>query len=191
MRLFSRFAVSAFVLPLLFACSGLPVNSQPPTVSVPSAVRGTSSADVRPTHVAFHSLAFVPNVSQAILMDFVATGPAQAGVPCTGCVLGVSGGDTVGLSGPSNFVPKGATWQYSEAFTDITYKGSCTLSWKIANGAKTIDTFSTKFKIAKAGGWYLFGVNRNRPSYSGSATLTGQVTCGSHKQSTTAPMVFQ
>lgn len=191
MRLFSRSAACAFALPLLFACSGPSMSSQPVAVLAQPPEGGTSSSVVTPIRVAFHPLAFVPNVTQAILIDFVATGPAQSGVPCTSCVLGVSGGDTVGLTGPSNLVPKGATWQYSEAFTDITYKGSCTLSWKIANGAKIVDSFSTKFKIAQAGGWYLFGVNRNRPTYSGSATLTGQVTCGSHKQTTTAPMLFQ
>lgn len=123
-------------------------------------------------------------------MDFVATGPAQGGVPCTGCVES-AGDDTIGLTGPSNLVPKGATWQYSVAFTDVSYKGTCTFTWTIADGAKTIDTFSAKLKIPKAGGWYLYGTDRNPEAYSGSATVTGQVACGSHKQSASAPMVFQ
>ena len=188
MRLFSR--LSAFVLPLLLsACFGSAATTGSP--AVPAQAPTDTGAFAAPSRVLFHPLAFAPHAAQAILMDFVATGPAQGGVPCTGCVEGASGGDTIGLTGPSNLVPKGATWQYSLAFTDISYKGTCTFSWKIANGAKTIDAFSAKLKIPQAGGWYLYGVDRRAESYSGAATVTGQVVCGSHKQSTSAPMVFE
>ena len=188
MRLFSRLGLFALPWLVLCACSGVVTGSGPAAVPEQASANGASYAV--PSRVLFHPLAFTPHAAQAILVDFVASGPAQGGVPCTGCVNG-AGGDTIGLTGPSNLVPKHVVWQYSLAFTDVSYKGSCTLTWTIANGAKTIDTFSAKIKIPQAGGWYLFGTNRNPETYSGSATLTGQVACGSHKQSTSAPMVFQ
>ena len=191
MRLFSRLAVLALPLVALSACFGSTASSgsSPVPISVSAPTDGTSFA--APSRLLFHPLAFTPNTTQAILLDFVATGPAQSGVPCVSCVQGVSGGDTIGLTGPSNFVLKHVAWQYSIAFTDVSYKGSCTLSWTVANGAKTVDAFSGTVKIQKAGGWYLYGTNRNPVTYSGPATLTGKVSCGSHKQSTTAPMAFQ
>ncbi len=189
MRLFSRFGVLALPLFALGACYGSAPSSGSQAVPVAAPVDGASFA--APSRVLFRPLAFTPHAAQAILLDFVATGPAQGGVPCTGCVEGVSNGDSVGLTGPSNLVPKHGVWQYVLAFTDVSYKGSCTLTWTIAGGAKTIDTFSARVKIPQAGGWYLYGTNRNPETYSGPATLTGKVACGSHKQSTTAPMAFQ
>lgn len=189
MRLFSRLAVLALPVFALSACYVNTANSGASAVPVSAPVDGTSFAS--PSRILFHPLAFTPNATQAILLDFVATGPAQSGVPCVSCVQGVSGGDSIGLTGPSNFVLKHIPWQYSIAFTDVSYKGSCTLSWIVANGAKTIDSFAATVKIQKAGGWYLYGTNRNPVTYSGPATLTGKVACGSHKQSTTAPMAFQ
>ena len=188
MRLFSRLAVLAFPF-ALSACYGTTANSG--SSAVPAAAAASSTSYAVPSRVLFHPLAFTPQAAQAILLDFVASGPAQNGLPCVSCVQGVSGGDNIGLSGPSNLVPKHATWQYAIAFTDVSFKGSCALTWTIANGAKTIDTFTATVKIPQAGGWYLYGTNRNPETYSGPATLTGKVACGSHKQSTSAPMAFQ
>ncbi len=127
----------------------------------------------------------------AILINFVSDGPAQGGVPCISCVEGVSSNDNVGLTGPSSYIPSGAVWQYSISFTDIHYKGKCKVAWAITSGKKTIDSFSASFNLTSEGGFALYALNRNRPKYSGGATLTGKVTCGSSKPSLKAPLWFQ
>lgn len=123
-------------------------------------------------------------------MNFVSNGPAQGGVPCIACVNGAQTNDNIGLTGPSSYVPKGATWEYSVSFTDISYKGKCKLAWSITSGKKIIDSFSATIKLTSAGGFVLYALNRARPSYSGLAQLTGKVTCGS-SQILQAPLEFQ
>ena len=74
-------------------------------------------------------------------MNFVADGPNQGGVPCIDCVNGASSSDNVGMTGPSSYVRTNFVWQYAISFTDISYKGKCKVTWTIAAGKKTIDTF--------------------------------------------------
>jgi hypothetical protein len=126
-----------------------------------------------------------------ILMGFVAAGAAQGGVPCISCVNGASNGDNIGLAGPINYVYKNATWQYSIAYTDLTYTGNCVVAWAITAGDKKIDAFSAKLKLTQAGGLVLYGLNRNFPKYAGNATLTGRVSCGKNRLSAQVPLVFQ
>jgi hypothetical protein len=125
------------------------------------------------------------------LINFVSDGPAQGGVPCINCVGGASSSDNIGLTGPSSYVPSGATWQYTLSFTDITFKGKCKLAWAITSGKKTIDSFSATLTLTSAGGFVLYALDRNRPKYSGAATLTGKVTCGANAQTLQAPLEFQ
>ncbi len=82
-------------------------------------------------------------------------------------------------------------WQYEMSFTDISYKGKCKLAWAITNGNKTIDSFSTTLNLTSSGGFVLYAVDRNRPKYSGPATVTGKVTCGKTSASLQAPLQFQ
>jgi hypothetical protein len=82
-------------------------------------------------------------------------------------------------------------WQYSMSFTDITFTGNCKLAWSIAAGNKVLDSFSQKTTLKEAGGFVLYGFNRNRPKYSGSAVLMGEVTCGAGSQKTQASLYFQ
>jgi hypothetical protein len=135
-----------------------------------------------------------PDASKApaFLISFVGAGEAQSGVPCIDCVSGAQTGDNVGLSGPGNYVPSAATWQYTLAYTNIKFKGKCTLAWAITNGADVVDKFSVSLKLTQTGGFVLYGLNRVRPKYSGPAELTGRVTCGSAPaQTAQAPMLFQ
>jgi hypothetical protein len=125
------------------------------------------------------------------LINFVSDGPAQGGVPCINCVNGASSSDNIGLTGPSSYVPTGATWQYSLSFTDISYKGKCKLAWAITSGKKVIDSFSATLNLTSSGGFVLYALNRARPNYSGSATLAGKITCGSTSQMVQAPLEFQ
>jgi hypothetical protein len=137
-------------------------------------------------------LPFVPNAkSSPVLINFVSDGPAQGGVPCINCVNGASSSDNIGLTGPSSYIPTGATWQYSLSFTDISYKGKCKLAWAITSGKKVIDSFSATFNLTSSGGFVLYALNRARPNYSGSATLAGKVTCGKTTQMVQAPLEFQ
>ncbi len=129
--------------------------------------------------------------SPAILINFVANGPAQGGVPCISCVNGASSNDNIGMTGPSSYVYSGEVWQYALSFTDISYKGKCKLAWAITAGRKTIDSFSAKLNLSTAGGFVLYALNRSRPKYSGLATLTGKVTCGINTPSLQVPLEFQ
>ena len=140
----------------------------------------------------FRKLTMTPNAkTPAILINFLANGPNQAGVPCIDCVNGASTQDNVGLTGPNNYVASNFTWQYGISFTDISYKGKCRLAWAITAGKKTIDSFSAKLNLTSAGGFVLYAVARPRPSYSGPATETGRVTCGKDSQSLQVPLYFQ
>jgi hypothetical protein len=153
-----------------------------------------SAPEVSGGHEVFRPLAMHPNANTpAILINFVSDGPAQNGVPCIGCVYGVSTGDDVGLTGPSSYVPTGATWQYSISFTDIHYKGKCKLAWAITTSKKTLDSFSASLNLPASveGGFVLYAQNRSRPKYSGPATLTGKATCGSEHPSLKAPLQFE
>lgn len=183
---FIRRGVLASSVALLVACSGTPGTGTTPSLS-------SAHADVAsPGHMVFQKLSIVPDATApAIIMNFVSNGPAQGGVPCISCVEGAQTNDNVGLTGPSSYVTKGSGWQYSLSFTDIKYKGKCKLAWTITSGAKTIDSFSATLNLTTAGGFVLYALNRNRPAYSGSATLTGKVTCGGNSRSTTAPLYFQ
>ncbi|HVR46947.1 MAG TPA: hypothetical protein VMT95_10005 [Candidatus Binatia bacterium] len=140
----------------------------------------------------FRPLAIHPNAgARAFLMNFVANGPNQGGVPCISCVAGATTNDTIGMTGPSSYVTSGSYWQYTISYTDIHYVGYCKLVWDITSGKKTIDKFSKTLHLTTAGGFVLYAIARPRPKYSGPATLTGTVTCGKDTQSAQAPLEFQ
>ena len=143
-------------------------------------------------HMVFHKMLIRPDVNApAFLINFVADGPNQGGVPCINCVNGASTSGNVGMTGPSSYVVSNFVWQYEISFTDISYKGSCKLAWAITAGKKTVDSFSHTLNIPSEGGFVLYAIARNRPKYSGPATLTGKVTCGKGSQSLQVPLQFQ
>jgi hypothetical protein len=152
----------------------------------------TLSASADGGHEVFRPLAIRPNAgARAFLMNFVANGPNQGGVPCINCVNGASSSDNIGMTGPSSYVLAGTYWQYTISYTDISYVGNCKLAWDITSGKKTIDSFSKTIRLTSAGGFVLYAIARPRPKYSGPATLTGKVTCGKDTQSSSAPLEFQ
>jgi hypothetical protein len=143
-------------------------------------------------HLIFRKISIRPDAkAPALMMNFVANGPAQGGVPCIGCVNGATTSDNIGLTGPSSYVLGGTYWQYGLSFTDVSYKGKCKLSWAITSGKTTIDSFSASFNLTSAGGFVLYALNRSRPKYSGPATLTGKYACGNNSASTQEPLYFQ
>jgi hypothetical protein len=176
---------------------GSALSAQTPAVQIVQATDEISAAlDAAPEvdggHVIVHHLSMHPDGgAPPIIINFVSDGPAQGGVPCINCVNGASTGDNIGLTGPSSYIPLNATWQYSLSFTDVAYKGPCTLAWAITGGGKTIDSFSAKLNLTSKGGFVLYALNRNRPAYHGGATLTGKVTCGASKPTLSAPLHFQ
>ncbi len=125
------------------------------------------------------------------MMNFVASGPNQGGVPCIDCVYGASSSDNIGLTGPSSYVLSNTYWQYEISFTDVSYKGKCKLSWTITSSRKTIDSFSASLNPTSSGGFVIYAVARSRPSYSGPATLTGKYDCGKNSASTQEPLYFE
>jgi hypothetical protein len=170
----------------LAACAAGGTGGATPSAALNSAPTGGDG------HLVFQRLSIHRDAkSPSTLINFVSDGPAQGGVPCIACVNGASSNDNIGLTGPSSYIPTGSVWQYTLSFTDVSYKGKCKLDWTITSGKKVIDSFSATVNLASAGGYVLYGLNRNRPKYSGSATLTGKYTCGKETQSTQAPLEFQ
>jgi hypothetical protein len=186
MLVFARRALLLSFVAALSACSGLGT-----TPSASSA--RTDPATVAGGHLVWRPLSIHPNAgSPAILINFVANGPAQNGVPCIACVNGAQSNDNIGMTGPSSYVPTGAEWQYALSFTDISYTGKCKLAWTIvSSGKKTLDSFTASFNLTSAGGFALYALDRGRPKYSGAATLTGKVTCGTSSPSLKVPLEFQ
>jgi hypothetical protein len=203
--------VPIFLALLVSACSGGSLST--PAQSVVDNVQSATAAETEalstktalaaldsapeagaPSRAIFHRLAAIRPDAKApsFLINWVSAGLSVSGTPCIGCVPNVSYNDSIGLAGPSNYVLTGAYWQYSMSFTDITFTGTCKMAWSIAAGNKVLDSFSApKSKITEAGGFILYGYNRKRPKYSGSAVLAGKVTCGASSQTTQASLYFQ
>jgi hypothetical protein len=183
----------------LVSCSGSYGGSATPSVAGPNTLHGASvsaildsAPQVAGGREVFRKLSMRPEVAAPpILINFLADGPNQGGVPCINCVDGASSSDNVGMTGPSSYVRSNFTWQYALSFTDISYKGKCKLAWAITAGKQTIDSFSASLNLTSSGGFVLYAVARPRPKYSGAATLTGKVTCGKTAQSLQAPLQFE
>lgn len=184
----------------LVSCSGVyGTSATPSNAGAPSTSGGTSldsildsAPQVTGGHEIFKKVSMRPNAAAPpILINFVANGPNQGGVPCINCVYGASSSDNVGMTGPSSYVLSNFTWQYALSFTDISYKGKCKLAWAIVAGKQTIDSFSASLTLTSSNGFILYAVARARPKYSGAATLTGKVTCGKTAQSLQVPLQFE
>ncbi|HEV3090510.1 MAG TPA: hypothetical protein VGX91_03600 [Candidatus Cybelea sp.] len=198
--MFARCILFTVLVIGIVACSGGYGGSATPLAGSARAAPTASSLDaildsapeVSGGREVFKRLPIHPNAgSPPILINFLANGPNQGGVPCINCVNGASTSDNVGMTGPSSYVLSNFVWQYALSFTDISYKGKCKLSWAIAAGQKTIDSFSASLNLTSAGGFVLYAVARPRPKYSGAATLAGKVTCGKTAQSLKAPLQFE
>ena len=189
----------AFPLAALCGCMSSPLA----TPGVPAAGQSTADAfqnvdavlDSAP-QVTLHAVRVgmtIPATSSAkapkFLLNFVAASEPLGGVPCFSCVNGTEAG-TLGIAVPGNFVPTHSTWNYYLSFTSVSFKGKCTLAWAITSGKKVVDKFSGPATVGSTG-VYFYGASRSRPSFSGSAVLTGKLTCGGKAQTTTAPMQFQ
>jgi hypothetical protein len=200
MFVFTRRSLFFLCAIALAACSSPFQGGATPSVDTSQAVATGSTPDmvldsapeVTGGREVVQKLSIHPNAkSPAILINFVANGPAQGGVPCISCVNGASSNDNIGMTGPSSYVYSGSVWQYALSFTDISYKGKCKLAWAITAGRKTVDSFSATLNLSTAGGFILYALNRNRPKFSGLATLTGKVTCGKNTPSLQVPLEFQ
>ncbi len=200
MFVFTRRSLFFLCAIALAACSSPFQGGATPSVDTSQAVATGSTPDmvldsapeVTGGREVVQKLSIHPNAkSPAILINFVANGPAQGGVPCISCVNGASSNDNIGMTGPSSYVYSGSVWQYALSFTDISYKGKCKLAWAIRAGRKTVDSFSATLNLSTAGGFILYALNRNRPKFSGLATLTGKVTCGKNTPSLQVPLEFQ
>ena len=202
MLVFTRRGLLLSLVVALAACSGAGGGSATPstgsnqTLSTQSPLAAVLDAapEVTGGREVFRKLAIRPDAKlPAILINFVANGPNQGGVPCFSCVEGASTNDNIGMTGPSSYVLSNFTWQYALSFTDLTYTGKCKLAWAITSGKKTIDSFSATVTLGSSakGGFVLYAVARSRPKYSGPARLTGRVTCGKEKPSLQVPLQFE
>jgi hypothetical protein len=121
--------------------------------------------------------------------NFAASGIAVGGVPCFNCVSGVP--SALGLPDPFNYVQSNTVMQYNVAWTNLTFSGTCTVSIVITSGKTVLDKASFKVPGISGAGGYDIGLNRNRPTYSGAALLTGKVKCGAASSSVKANLIFQ
>jgi hypothetical protein len=188
-----RFALAAAMLAAV--ATAAPALAQSNDATSAFVQRALDAAPLQPgdARLAFVSLRGnpSPDVVPAFLVNFVASGPYQTGVPCYKCVKGAQTTFNIGLSAPYNYVTSGSTWQYVTSFTTVSFAGSCKVAWTITAGQKVIDSFSTTATGVIAHGSYIYGLNRVRPAYSGAATLSSKVTCKAGSQTATAPMYFQ
>lgn len=126
MLVFTRRGLFLPLVVALAACSGAggggatpstgsnqTLSTQPTLAAVlESAPEATGGREV------FRKLAIHPDAkAPAILINFVANGPNQGGVPCINCVDTASSSDNIGMTGPSSYVLSNFTWQYALSFT--------------------------------------------------------------------------
>jgi len=184
----------------LAGCGGISGASTPSSLPDAQTASGGSSIDaildsapeVSGARFAMHKIQVsAKRKLPGFLINFVADGPSQGGVPCASCVNGASTSNTLGLTGPSSYVLKNFYWDYQISFSDLTYVGECKLAWGITAGKTVLDKFSTTASIKSAGGWYIYYFSRPRVKYSGPALLIGKVTCGKSAQTLQAPLEFQ
>ena len=123
------------------------------------------------------------------IINFIATGPNQSGVPCFNCVNGASGA-TIGLPYPDNVVPPNYYWQYNISWTNVSFNGTCKVTLDITAGGKTLDSASANVPGISSAGSYVWAFARLHPTYTGSATATGKIKCGSTTQKTSTTMLF-
>jgi hypothetical protein len=189
MLIYTRRGLVSLLALGLAACAGA---GQTGTTPFGSAAQTVHSESTTGGVLVFQRASIRPDAgAPALMMNFVANGPNQGGVPCINCVYGASSSDNVGLTGPSSYVLSNTYWQYSISFTDVSYKGKCKVSWTIKSGKKTVDSFSASFNLTSSGGFVLYAMARSRPNYSGPATLTGTYACGKNSGSTQEPLYFE
>ena len=128
--------------------------------------------------------------SPTFIINFIATGPNQSGVPCFNCVNGASGA-TIGLPYPDNVVPANYYWQYNISWTNVSFNGTCKVTLEITAGAKKLDSTSANVTGITSAGSYDWAFARLHPTYTGLATAEGKVKCGTTTQKTSTTMIFQ
>ena len=163
-------------------------------LSEQTAQRAIDAAPLATTGVSIRAFPMPVELSQAakataFFANFVAAGIAQSGLPCFNCVTGVP--SALGIPDPYNYVPSNTVMQYNVAWTNLTYKGTCTVSISITSGKKVIDSASFNVTGINGAGGYDIGLNRPRPTYSGPALITGRVKCGTPSSAVTAHLMFQ
>ncbi len=189
MLIYTRRCLFSLLALGLAACGGAGQTAATPFGSAAQTVHGESTTN---GVFVFQRTSIRPEAgAPALMMNFVANGPNQGGVPCINCVYGASSSDNIGLTGPSSYVLSNTYWQYEISFTDVSYKGKCKLSWTITSGKKTVDSFSASLNLTSSGGFVIYAVARSRPNYSGPATLTGKYECGKNSASTQEPLYFE
>ncbi len=143
---------------------------------------------VRPFFVPFAVRVRPHTGTPTFYANLVASGEDVAHVPCFGCVDDTAG--TFGLPVSFNYVPSGSTWQYNVAWTNLSFSGTCAVSYAVASGTTVISKNSAKVKVSGEGG-YDWAWASAPVTFSGAAVLTGKVVCDKEKSTVTAAMMFE
>ena len=170
--------ISLSLLTALLASSAAYAQQARPNLLIPSHAQTSSALG--------HGAA---GAAPTFIINFIATGPNQSGVPCFNCVGGASG-YTLGIPVPDNEEPVNYYWQYNISWTNISFVGSCKVTLQLMGGNKVVDTVSTTVKNIHGAGPLDWAFARPHPAYSGLGTATGKVKCGSSTQSVSTTMLF-
>jgi hypothetical protein len=114
-------------------------------------------------------------------------------------VNGVSGSGVTNLDVPFplTLLSHGSSYVFTIAFQNINFTGTCQASYKLTqvqyNKTVTLDSGTSSSITSCNPGtvWYWYWGSKVIPDYPGPATLTGTVTYGSSKATTTTTVVFQ
>ncbi|MBD5653549.1 MAG: hypothetical protein IAI50_00010 [Candidatus Eremiobacteraeota bacterium] len=132
----------------------------------------------------------LPAGSPSFFTNTILSGAAVDGVPCFNCVNGAPA-TALGVPAPFNYIPSGTVQQYNVSWTDLTFKGKCTVYITIASGKTVIQSQNYPVSGITAPGAYDLGFNFAAVTYSGPAMATGKVTCGKTSSSVTARLIFE
>jgi hypothetical protein len=113
-------------------------------------------------------------------------GMQMAGFPCMGGASGCTDqtAGTIALSAPMAVVMKGSKVTYTFEFEDVSYTGSCNLSFVLVDGTTKLDSGHYNFPNGcKPNTVYFAAFNRTlrSPMKMGIGTLKGSLKAGMHK----------
>jgi len=142
----------------------------------------------------FHSLAALAATPVVVPNFILATYPDPNGkVPVLNGVPG-AGVTNLDVGFPTSLLTHGKFYEYIVGFSDTTFSGNCTVSYKLtqiqAGKTVTLDTAS-KSVATTPGDWAWAFVGKPIPASPGLATLTGTTKCGTATGSTRFSVYLQ
>jgi hypothetical protein len=153
------------------------------------------TADAAVTTTVLAPLAdLAPATAPAIIASMIVPSPVQTGVPCFSCAPSPTPlTDSLGLSVPYAYIPTTfTTVQYTLEWTDLSYSGSCTVSFALMQGTTKLDSASGTVTGAVPSSIGASAFTRTRKAKDhGAATLVGKVKCGTNTATVKSSVYLQ